>query len=1001
MPTSMPVACEVYYKLRTEKIDQKKLGTTLSGEDSNALLEGKQNIGDFAVDFDPANELYDLFYRPLNENGEGPVVRFNRTIVRATLDAALNTLGTVFKVTVTNIEDANAIRVESPIQIGGEILVVSKVTSGASITLEVETRGDHGTVAQDHVKGATVILLRYSVPHNTIKLDGFLDSGLPLRAVKFLLTNTIGPLGNGIEIDVQLPDSQVKTLRSIQIQLSTTLWPEDLSNVTGLKGIRAQGTDGEVEQGGTSLTTQTSLRGFAGKYLYTHEGINLVTGEINFGRCVVIDNVVDNGDGSWDANLAGDWIFRLRFGAEGAARTINWIVADAWLTPGNTPTWVADNIIEVKNSTGIPGDPSVLNTHRTTIITGADVYARSRLVNWLGVGPWTYWDGVIGSADRADAILFKPGLDMTVPSTVTVVAESIGLNVFLNMAPIVDIEGYNYFRFYRIKIHLDAARTKELLNITTSEHTQRGGDSGVSFNFQVPTAGEYWYEVIPVNSLGDGAPTRGSFIVTGLAPTLADGVPGTPSVSLIGGLQGDTAAAFRLARPAVGFEQIGLYTIIARTDNDFRLVYNASNIIVSLTQNSNILTASSDVFSADSVGKLIEVTGIESGNVTGQTHGFIVIALIDARTVKTQILWDRPSQQNRPAKIGDPWWGRNEVVWHQPFYVVGPTQIATQQALTFDFVVPISGTALFVSAYAISIFGFSGFAAPANFTTSDPITEDEIEEAVVDVVKGIEDIKGIKGGTGEKGLGGDSGQKGTEGDIGLKGFPGQGGNPGQKGGKGNLGVKGFPGQGGNPGQKGTKGDLGVKGFPGQGGNPGDKGDKGGIGLKGFPGGQGNPGDKGGGGDRGLKGFQGQGGNPGVKGGLGGAGLKGFPGGQGDSGDKGTKGDSGGAKGSPGQEGNPGDKGDKGSGGPKGSPGGQGNPGVKGGPGGIGLKGFPGGQGDPGDKGLEGDQVFVYYTNAPQNSTPADLVPVIRLANGRWTQVGDTYFWYPNALDVPN
>ena len=941
MPTSMPVACEVYYKLRTERIDEKKLGATLSGEDSNALLAGKQNIGNFAVDFDPANELYDLFYRPLNENAQGPAVKFNRTIVRAKLNSSLDSLRTVFKVTVTNIEDANAIRVESPIQIGGEILVVSKVTSGASVTLEVETRGDHGTTAQDHAKGDAVILLRYSVPHNTIKLDGFLDSGLPLRAVKFLLTNTIGPQGNGIEIDVQLPDSQIKTLKGIQVQFSTTLWPEDLSNVTGLKGIRAKGTDGAVIQGGTSLTTQTSLRGLAGKYLYTHEGINLVTGEISFGRCVVIDNVVDNGGGSWTANLAGDWIFKTRFGAADASRTINWIVADAWLTPGNTPTWVADNIIEVKNPAGIPGDPSVLNTHRTTIITGANVYARCRLVNWLGVGPWTYWDEVIGSADRADAVLFKPGLDTTFPSTVTVVAESVGLNVFLAMAPIVDIEGFNYFRFYRIKIHLDSARTKELLNITTSEHTQRGGDSGVIFNFTVPTAGEYWYEVIPVNSLGDGVATRGSFIVSGLAPTLADGVPGTPSVSLIGGLQGDTEAAFRLVRPTVGFEQIGLYTIIARTDNNFRLVYNASNIIVTLAQNSNILSASSDVFSASSVGKLIEVTGIESGNVTGQTHAFIVLALIDARNVKTQILWDRPAQQNKPAKIGDPWWTRDKVVWHQPFYVVGPTQIATQQDLTFDFVVPISGTELFVSAHALSIFGFSGFATPATFTTIDPITDQTIEDAVVEVVKGIEDIKGIKGGEGEKGLegqGGNPGDKGLKGDLGLKGFPGQGGEPGQKGGKGGVGLKGFPGQGGNPGQKGGGGDLGLKGFPGQGGNPGDKG------LKGDSGGE-----------------------------------KGFPGGQGD----------------------PGEKGDRGLGGLKGNPGGQGNPGDKGGPGGIGLKGFPGGQGDPGDKGLGGDQVFVYYTNAPQDYSPADLVPVILLANGRWTQVGDTYFWYPNALDVPN
>ena len=899
MPTSMPVACKVYYKLRTERIGEKRLGDTLSGEDYNALLEGKQNIGKFAVDFDPANELYDLFYMPLNENGEGPEVKFNNTLVRATLDEALNSLKTLFKVTITNLAYVGAIRAESPIQIGNEILVVSKVTSaGGSTTLEVETRGDHGSPIEDHAKGAEVILLRYSVPHNTIKLDGILDSSLPLRAVKFLLDNTVGPSGNGIEVDIQLPDNQIKTLKGIQLQLSTKLWLEDISNVTGLKGIQAQGADGKITQGGTSLTTQSSLlSSYVGKSLYTYEGMNLATGEITYGRCVVIDNVTDNGDGTWTANIAGDLVFRLRSGKEGATGTVNWIVADGWLTPGNTPTWVADKFIAVA-STGFPGEPVALNTHRTTIITGASVYARCRLANWQGAGPWVYWDGVHGSADRADAVLFVPGADMVVPSAVTVVAESIGLNVFLNMAPIVNIEGYNYFRFYRIKIYLNAARTKELLNITTAEHTRRGGDTGVSFNFQVPTAGQYWYEVIPVNVVGDGAATLGPFTVTGLAATLADGVPGTPSVSLIGGLQGDTSAAFRLARPTVGFEQIGLYTVVVRTNNDFRYVYNASNILVSLIQNSDILTASSNVFSAASVGKLIELTGIESGNIPGQTDHTIVDALIDARHIKMHRPWLRPSQQNKQAKIGDPWWNRAELVWHQLFYVVGEERVATQQDLTFDFVVPISGTGLFVSASALSIFGSSDFAAPANFTTSDPITDTTIKGAVEDAVKGIADIKGTKGSKGSKG------------------FPGGQGNPGVKGSKGDLGLKGFPGGQGNPGGKGGKGSKGSKGFPGGGGNPGVKGSKGDLGLKGFPGG---------------------GGNPGVKG---------------------TKGD-------------------------------------------LGLKGFPGTQGDPGGKGLGGDQVFVYYTNAPQDYSLTDLAPVTLLANGRWTQVGDTYFWYPNALDVPN
>ena len=410
MQASMPASCEVYYKLRTDKIQEARLGTTLSGEDSNAVLAGKQNEGKFPLEFDPANEIYDLFYRPLNENGEGPAIVFNKTIVRVKLYRSINLIDTSFR--VADPANMDSFRVGDPIQISGEILIVSKVAPGnppSTTYLEVESRGDHGTDAETHDQGATVILLRYSVPHNAITLDGFLDSGLPLRVVKFILGDTIGPLGNGIEVEVQLPDRQIKTLRTIQLQLSTTLWPEDLSNVTGLKGIKAKGIDGAVTQGGTSLTTQSSLQGFAGKYLYTHEGINLVTGEITFGRCVVIDSVTDNGDGSWTAEVTGDWLIRLRSGAEGAAGVVDWIVADGWLTPGNTPTWVADKLLEVRGYTGFPGDPVTLNTHRTTIITGASVFGRCRLVNWQGIGPWTYWDGVYGSSNRAGAILFEPG----------------------------------------------------------------------------------------------------------------------------------------------------------------------------------------------------------------------------------------------------------------------------------------------------------------------------------------------------------------------------------------------------------------------------------------------------------------------------------------------------------------------------------------------------------------------------------------------------------------
>lgn len=142
-----------------------------------------------------------------------------------------------------------------------------------------------------------------------------------------------------------------------------------------------------------------------------------------------------------------------------------------------------------------------------------------------------------------------------------------------------------------------------------------------------------------------------------------------------------------------------------------------------------------------------------------------------------------------------------------------------------------------------------------------------------------------------------------------------------------------------------KGDPGEKGPPGQGGAPGEKGPKGEQGPQGFQGQGGDPGEKG------PQGFPGQGGAPGEKGGPGAPGEKGFPG----------------------QGGAPGGIGDPGS---KGSPGAAGNPG-------------PGGQ-----------QVFVYYTDAPANTPAADLRPLAKLADGRWT-TASSYYWYGDATQVPD
>ena len=123
------------------------------------------------------------------------------------------------------------------------------------------------------------------------------------------------------------------------------------------------------------------------------------------------------------------------------------------------------------------------------------------------------------------------------------------------------------------------------------------------------------------------------------------------------------------------------------------------------------------------------------------------------------------------------------------------------------------------------------------------------------------------------------------------------------------------------------------------------------------------------------------------------GQQGVTGPVGDPGDKGIKGE-------PGQQGVPGSPGDPGEQGLKGELGIQGVPGPDGPPGGIGdlgPKGLPGAAGSPGPA---GDQVFVFYTNAPSTTPLSDLTPVARLADGKWTTMGGAYFWYADATQVP-
>ena len=108
----------------------------------------------------------------------------------------------------------------------------------------------------------------------------------------------------------------------------------------------------------------------------------------------------------------------------------------------------------------------------------------------------------------------------------------------------------------------------------------------------------------------------------------------------------------------------------------------------------------------------------------------------------------------------------------------------------------------------------------------------------------------------------------------------------------------------------------------------------------------------------------------------------------------------GLQGTQGIQGLTGDAGEKGNKGPQGNTGAQGLAGDAGDKGNIGPQGNTGTQGVAGSPGADGDQVFVYYTNAPDDTDPDTLAPVARLANGNWV-TNSEYYWYADATQIPD
>jgi len=251
--------------------------------------------------------------------------------------------------------------------------------------------------------------MRYTVPHNVLTLNAFLDTTVPLVPTSFVLRNIAGALGNGINFEIGLPSSQIKSLLRYQIQISTVLWPDDAENVTALSNITHTNTDGTITQGGTTLTTLTDLTSVSvGDLIYTHEGINLTTGVITFPAVFTISGTTDLGGGVWEITIANDDVFKLRKGAPGVGGTVTFYVSTGWKGPNNPTTWI-DSIQPFFGSSFGTGDPESSTTQNAVLYTAETVFARARLRNFEGWGPYLYWDGSTGTTTKASAVAFTPG----------------------------------------------------------------------------------------------------------------------------------------------------------------------------------------------------------------------------------------------------------------------------------------------------------------------------------------------------------------------------------------------------------------------------------------------------------------------------------------------------------------------------------------------------------------------------------------------------------------
>ena len=397
------------------------------------------------------------------------------------------------------------------------------VSSSPRVDVGFVDRGAHGTEPTPHDANAPVVKMRSTVPTNSIVMDELSDETVPGAPESLRCAASGDGVEIGIEVVIHPPVIARKTIKRIQIQASEApLWPTTLIHTLGVRNILDGPHTGVVRYGQKVLISDFPLAaGLAQPYtLYTYTSVDVDTGVIVDPFIYSITEIMGN-------EITIEETFNVNEGKTNDPQQVNFIVFRGWL---DAP------VDYVVNDTPIvtppAGDIYSHEPFQKFYKTAKDVYVRARYYNRRGTGPWIYWDDVVrnadlmyyGSENRAEAVIFSPlGIafaqipDEAPPSAPIVIVESIGLNVFINIAPIGAFTNYTEFRFYTVEIFLDAARTMSFLNFNTVEQVAIVRDKTATITFQVPASGTYYYTITPNNFFGAGDKTENSFFVSGIA----------------------------------------------------------------------------------------------------------------------------------------------------------------------------------------------------------------------------------------------------------------------------------------------------------------------------------------------------------------------------------------------------------------------------------------------------------------------------------------------------